>query len=68
LQHILLQMRFQGEAGFDEYALFTPDSYAEWRAREPDIDSIYEFIIDHLPGESESIRAEIYRRLGNTLP
>jgi hypothetical protein len=66
LARILRQMHFQGEAGFDEYSFFTPEAYQEWRALDPDIDRILDWVIAHFPDDSETVRAEIDRRLGRT--
>lgn len=63
LQRVLHQMRVQGEAGFDEYALFNPAAYASWRAQEPDIDRILDFVSDHLANDGDA-RAEIDLRIG----
>jgi hypothetical protein len=63
--NFLQAMRSQGAAGYDEYAYFTPENYAEWRTYEPEIDAVLEFFIDHFPDvNNEEVRAEIYRRLG----
>jgi len=56
-------MRVQGEAGLDEYALFTPAAYASWRAQEPDIARILDFVSDHLANDGDA-RAEIDLRIG----
>lgn len=67
LQRVLHQMRVQGEAGLDEYALFNPEAYAAWRAREPDIDRILDFVSEHLADDGD-VRAEIDLRIGRPRP
>ena len=66
LHNIMLQMRFQGEAGLDEYAFFTPENYAEWQEKEPDFDQILDFVIENIPDDTESVRAKINKRLGRS--
>lgn len=63
LHSVMLQMRFQGEWGLDEYSMFTPENYAEWLEIEPEIDQILDFVIEHIPDDTESVRAEINQRL-----
>ncbi|HLP87003.1 MAG TPA: hypothetical protein VK184_00125 [Nostocaceae cyanobacterium] len=67
LSNIMLQMRFQGESGLDEYSFFTPDNYAKWRAEEPDFDQILDFVIENIPDDTDEVRTEINRRLGRNL-
>jgi len=56
------RMRWQEEFGLDEYAIFTPEDYATWRALEPEIDRILDAAL--LRFENPGARAEIERRLG----
>lgn len=67
LHNTMMQMRFQGESGYDEYAFFTPENYADWLAKEPDIDQILDFVIENIPDDTETVRAEINQRLGRSL-
>jgi hypothetical protein len=58
-ERIWRQVRWQEEEGLDPYFMFTPERYAEWRVREPEIGRILDAVIDRLG----SGRAEIERRL-----
>ncbi len=53
LHNTMMQMRFQGESGYDEYAFFTPENYDDWLAKEPDIDQILDFVIENIPDDTE---------------
>jgi hypothetical protein len=57
-------MRWQGEWGLDEYAAFTPEAYAGWRTRDPEIDRILDRILE---GLDASDRAAIEHRLGRVV-
>ncbi|BAZ28648.1 hypothetical protein NIES4074_10820 [Cylindrospermum sp. NIES-4074] len=66
LHNTMLQMRFQGESGYDEYAFFTPENYDDWLAKEPEIDQILDFVIENIPDDTETVRAQINQRLGRS--
>jgi len=65
LRYFYSAMRSQGEAGVDEYWLFTKENYAEWRRSEPDMDMMLEYVIEKLPHyDKDEIRkrlAEIHK-------
>lgn len=42
--------RWQGESGYDQYSMFTPEWYAEMIAETPDFDKIMEEVIDNRVG------------------
>ncbi len=55
------QMRWNGESGFDEMAVFSKSNYLYWKSREPDFDSLLPFIIKKLgPWVSEE---EVYKKI-----
>lgn len=64
-ENIWRRRRWQEEFGLDEFAMFTPANYAEWRTREPEIDRILDAVIDRFE-DAKGIRPEINRRLGRT--
>ena len=47
--YIYRQMRMWGDSGQDEYNVFDKASYAEWKEKEPQIDSMLDFVARRLP-------------------
>jgi hypothetical protein len=63
LAYLYRDMRMMGEIGQDEYSIFTKANYRDWKAREPEIDQILEYVYEHLPrmwpGQEDAIRHKI---------
>jgi hypothetical protein len=68
-QSIYRYMRWQGESGQDEFGVFTRENYLDWKAKEPQIDLILDFIIKRFPWEmtTQEAREFINKALGTSL-
>ncbi len=64
-------IRWQGESGYDEYAMFTKEAYQSWKSRDSQIDEILDFVIKHLADmlheNEKEFSDEINRRLGRVV-
>lgn len=65
LESIYRAMRMQGESGYDKYAIFNQASYEEWKAHEPQIDVMLDYVIRTLPFDltEDEVRSIINQRI-----
>ena len=55
------QMRWNGESGVDEMAVFSKESYEYWKAREPIFDELLPHVIRMLRLSSKDVYSNIKR-------
>ncbi|HBE21388.1 MAG TPA: hypothetical protein DEG17_21025 [Cyanobacteria bacterium UBA11149] len=65
VEYIYRTMRMQGESGYDEYGIFNQASYEEWKAHEPQIDLMLDYVIRTLPFDltEDEVRSIINQRI-----
>lgn len=49
------QMRWNGESGLDEMAVFSKDSFESWKMKEPEIDKMFPLIIEKIGLNKEKV-------------
>ncbi|GAB4194128.1 MAG: hypothetical protein OHK0022_09780 [Roseiflexaceae bacterium] len=63
LQYIYHDMRVMGEVGQDEFGILSKESYRDWKAKDPEIDRILDYVAEQLPrmwpGHDDTIRQKI---------
>ncbi len=68
VEYIYRSMRMKGELGLDEYTVFNKTSYEEWKAQEPQIDIMLDFVIRKLPFEhtADEVKEIVDRAIGRS--